>query len=202
MNEIISHIYQDSEGHWVIQSNEEHSVGVAKLAAQFTGDFRMSKWGKVLGLLHDKGKETKAFQEHIRKESGYDSNIKVNGNFNHAYIGGIIARNLYGKSADNFFVNQIVSHHTGLHDSDELEDIINHAIPYEVNTDTVREKLNMPKFKIQDKDFHHLFRMMFSCLVDADYLDTEAFMDKYSALLRKNKSSLASLLPLLLKFRK
>ena len=69
MNEIISHIYQDSEGHWVIQSNEEHSVGVAKLAAQFTGDFRMSKWGKVLGLLHDKGKETKAFQgiEHIEE---------------------------------------------------------------------------------------------------------------------------------------
>ena len=41
MTEIISHIYQDNEGHWVIQSNEDHSAGVAKLASQFAGEFGM-----------------------------------------------------------------------------------------------------------------------------------------------------------------
>ena len=45
MTEIISHIYQDNEGHWVTQSNEDHSVGVARLASQFAGEFGMSKWG-------------------------------------------------------------------------------------------------------------------------------------------------------------
>ena len=54
MAEIISHIYQDKTGHWVIQSNENHSAGVAKLASQFAGEFGMSEWGKVLGLLHEK----------------------------------------------------------------------------------------------------------------------------------------------------
>ena len=44
MAEIISHIYQDNVGRWIIQSNEEHSVGVARLAARFAGEFGMSEW--------------------------------------------------------------------------------------------------------------------------------------------------------------
>lgn len=197
MAEIISHIYQDNVGRWIIQSNEEHSVGVARLAARFAGEFGMSEWGKVLGLLHDKGKESQAFQQHIRKDSGYEPDIKVCGNYNHAFIGGVLARKLYGKSADIFFVNQIVSHHTGLHDYDEIEGILNQNIPAEVNINIGKEKLNVPAFKIQTNDFHHLARMMFSCLVDADFLDTEAFMDKESSMLRRNKATLYDLLPLL-----
>lgn len=196
MAELISHIYQDHVGHWIIQSNEEHSVGVARLASHFAGEFGMSGWGKVLGLLHDKGKESHAFQQHIIKESGYEPDIKVCGNYNHAFIGGILARRLYGKSADIFFVNQIVSHHSGLHDYDEIEGILNQDIPVEVNAKIEKEKLNVPAFKIQTNDFHHLARMMFSCLVDADFLDTEAFMDKESSVLRRNKATLHDLLPL------
>ena len=197
MAELISHIYQDYVGHWIIQSNEEHSVGVAKLASRFAGEFGMSEWGKVLGLLHDKGKESQAFQQHIRKDSGYEPDIKVCGNYNHAFVGGVLARRLYGKSADIFFVNQIVSHHTGLHDYDEIEGILNQDIPAGVNVNIGKEKLNAPAFKIQTNDFHHLARMMFSCLVDADFLDTEAFMDKESSMLRGNKATLYDLLPLL-----
>lgn len=36
MSHIISHIYKDSDGHYVIQSNEEHLAGVAELASNFT----------------------------------------------------------------------------------------------------------------------------------------------------------------------
>lgn len=197
MAELISHIYQDNVGHWIIQSNEEHSVGVTRLASRFAGEFGMSEWGKVLGQLHDKGKESHAFQQHIKKESGYEPDIKVCGNYNHAFIGGVLARKLYGKSADIFFVNQIVSHHTGLHDYDEIEGILNQDIPAEVNINIGKEKLNVPAFKIETNDFHHLARMMFSCLVDADFLDTEAFMDKESSMLRGNKATLYDLLPLL-----
>ena len=46
-------------------------------------------------------------------------------------------------------------------------------------------------------DVHHLSRMLFSCLVDADYLDTESFMDEKSAKMRKNSIKLNDLLPLL-----
>lgn len=98
MAELISHIYQDNVGHWIIQSNEEHSVGVTRLASRFAGEFGMSEWGKVLGQLHDKGKESHAFQQHIKKESGYEPDIKVCGNYNHAFIGGVLARKLYGNT--------------------------------------------------------------------------------------------------------
>ena len=57
-NEIISHLYQDETGHWHIQSNEEHTLGVAHLASVFASEFGMAPWGEVIGLLHDKGKES------------------------------------------------------------------------------------------------------------------------------------------------
>ncbi len=43
--------------------------------------------------------------------------------------------------------------------------------------------------------FHHLSRMLFSCLVDADRLDTERFMDVESWRKRGNSATLADLLP-------
>lgn len=53
--------------------------------------------------------------------SGYSPEVKVIGNYHHAYVGGAIAGKQYGKSADNLIVNQILSHHSGLHDSDEID---------------------------------------------------------------------------------
>lgn len=85
MRDCISHLYQDNKGHWVIQSNENHTAGVAKLSSKFAAEFGMDAWGKVLGQLHDKGKESNAFQQHIKKESGYDSFIKVIGDLNSVF---------------------------------------------------------------------------------------------------------------------
>lgn len=195
MNKTISHLYQNADGSWIIQSNDAHISGVATLAARFAEEFGMASWGEDLGLLHDKGKESNAFQQHIMKESGYAPETKVVGDYHHAYVGGVIARKLYGKGADNFLVNQIVSHHTGLHDSDELGDILKKELPQEVNVDVEKIALNKLSFPPAKEDFHHLARMLYSCLVDADYLDTEAFMDKENAVLRQNKQSLSELFP-------
>lgn len=193
----ISHLYQSKEsGEWKFQSNEDHSQGVARLAERFTGEFGMPTWGKVLGLLHDKGKERKAFQDHIMKESGYDENIKNVSEHHHAYVGGLIARQLYGRSADCLFVNPIVSHHRGLYDYDEMEAMLKEKeIPQEIDGRCDKLTLERPPFKTMDgQDFHHLSRILFSCLVDADFLDTELFMDKESARLRERKCKLDELL--------
>ena len=199
MRQIISHLYKaPQDGHWVIQSNEEHTNGVAERTSRFASEFGLEAWGRVLGMLHDKGKESNAFQQHIRKESGYAPEIKVVGDYHHAYIGGIIVRKLYGKSADNFFVNQILSHHSGLHDSDELDgenSELKKKIPEEVNANFEKIVLDRLSFKCDASDFHHLSRMLYSCLVDADYLDTEAFMDKSASELRANKAVIRDLLP-------
>ncbi len=205
MVKTISHLYQTLDGHWVIQSNEEHTKGVSKLASLFANEFGMASWGEVLGDLHDKGKESDAFQRHIRKESGYEPNVKAVGNHHHAYVGALIARRLYGKAFDNLLTNQILSHHSGLHDSDGIDSVLddelslnsNNELPREVDVNTKKVSLNKPPFATGPKDFHHLARMLYSCLVDADYLDTESFMDKKSYELRRNKVDLKLLLPLL-----
>ena len=123
--DIIAHIKKDDTNTWCIQSNEEHQNGVADLAAKFAGEFGMAEWGRVLGLLHDKGKEQKAFQQYIKKESGYDPDIKVEGEHNHAYVGALIAKNLYGTPPFYQFIdNALMGHHRGLYDQGDKEEIL------------------------------------------------------------------------------
>ena len=82
MKQIISHLYTDNSGNWVIQSNDEHSMGVAKLASQFAGEFGMSEYGKVLGLLHDKGKETDAFSNTLKRKADMSPTLRFVANIN------------------------------------------------------------------------------------------------------------------------
>lgn len=195
----ISHVMKNEQGEILeFQSNEDHCKGVATLAKQFANEFGMDEWGYVLGLLHDKGKEKNQFQEYIRDVSGLSGyNHYTNEGKAHAYVGALLAKKVYGKSALPFFCNPIASHHRGLYDYNELETILNEQIPEEVKEETINCQLNAPSFKMPKEDSHHLSRMLFSCLVDADYLDTEAFMNITDACMRGSHASLWSLLLLL-----
>lgn len=205
VKDIISHIYKDATGQWKIQTNAEHSNNVAKLARSFADELGMGMWGYVLGMLHDKGKESDDFQSYIRKESGYDYEAKCPLEHNHAFVGGIIAKSIYGKGSESLLCNQIISHHSGLHDYCQIEETLKKDIPSDVNRCVEKIHLNRPPFSLSPikgckgmtSDANHLSRMLFSCLVDADYLDTELFMDEKSARKRINGISLQSLLPLL-----
>lgn len=196
--QFISHLRQEGDGTWVFQSNEEHSAGVAKLAGGFAADFGMRTWGEVLGLLHDKGKERKSFQQYIRRESRYDPSLPQAGEHYHSFVGAAIAREKFGKSADIFLTNPILSHHSGLHDVGAISRDIENGIPSDVDAATP----SLPALKgIQlaaapaAEDFHHIARQLFSCLVDADRLDTERFMNPDAAAIRGGKATLADLLP-------
>ena len=202
----ISHIKKSDAGEgYVFQSNEEHLEGVARLAEQFASEFGMGSWGRVLGLLHDKGKEQKSFQEYIVKNSGFRPELTVSGEHYHAFVGGLLAQSIYGKGAESLLCNQIISHHSGLHDYCDIEETLKKDIPSDVNGCVEKIPLNRPSFSLSTMkgckdmtpDVNHLSRMLFSCLVDADYLDTEMFMDEGSARKRMNDIKLGSLLPLL-----
>lgn len=197
--DIISHIRRDDTDQTVFcQSNREHSLGVANLAKLFAGAFGMGGWGYALGLLHDKGKEKQQFQSYIRDVNGIPgfADYTREGK-SHAYVGAILARRIYGAQALHLFSNQIASHHRGLYDYDELEEIISQPLPEEISEVTEKPVLDSPLFRLRGEDFHHLSRMLFSCLVDADFLDTEAFMNEADAMERGCRTSLASLAPLL-----
>lgn len=191
----ISHVKRSVTGEIeAFQSNEEHGKAVAELAKEFASEFGMGEWGYVLGMLHDKGKEKHQFQEYIRDVSGisghkdwtYDGKA-------HAYVGAIMAKRLYGHTALSLFCNPIASHHRGLYDYCELEQLVNKPLPEDVKEEMERYKLNQPPFKMRKEDCHHLSRILFSCLVDADYLNTEAFMNEAESRLRGSHTPLTSL---------
>ena len=186
----ISHIYNDGE--WHIQTNEEHCEGVARLASQFASEFGMAEWGHIIGLLHDRGKESEGFQAHIRSSSGYDPTAKSKYSKDHSYIGAILAHCHYNDK-DYWLSNAIASHHGELYNTDELEPKLTNAIPKEVSTNIPDIKLTQPKSEPDPRESSHISRMLYSCLVDADWLDTEKFMDSNKAAGRRNFSSLAEL---------
>lgn len=190
---VISHLYKNDIGDWVIQTNEDHQIGVAALAKRFASDFGMDTWGEVLGLLHDKGKEKKAFQEYIKKSSGYQPDTIVSGNKDHAIVGALVAKRLFPQQ-HILLDNILMGHHRGLYDmGDCLQKLKDETLPKEVNIQPLDIDLNLPVITHRE-DIHHLVRMLFSCLVDADFLDTESFMNPKQAKLRQHSWSMRELL--------
>ena len=180
----ISHIRKNPDGEIAAyQSNEEHCLGVAILARQFASEFGMGDWGYALGLLHDKGKEKKEFQDYIRDVNGISGHKGWTPQGKaHAYVGALLALKLYGKSAMSLFCNPICGHHVGLYDYCELaKKIPSDTLPPEIDQSMEKVTLSKTNFTPRSEQIHHLIRVLFSCLVDADYLDTERFMDEYAA---------------------
>ena len=158
----------------------------------FSSVFGMPTWGKLMGLLHDKGKESHAFQQYIRYSSGYDMSSRVAEEHTHAYVGAVIALRLYRQYV-SVLANPLSGHHRGLYDRIDLCNIINKPIPSEIDykeyVDISILNTEFAAFKndSREQDFPLLQRMLFSCLVDADYLDTESFMDETKS---KNRTAI------------
>lgn len=197
----ISHIRKDIEGNIeAIQSNEDHCLGVAELARQFASEFGMGDFGYIMGLLHDKGKEKDEFQNYIRFENELaDKKAYTQEGKAHAYAGGLMAKK-YMPMIAPLIENPIMGHHRGLYDFPGLEKEEEKSIPAELLSIELQNPAIPPWFSssiLQEKDFHHIERILYSCLVDADYLDSERFMQPRQASMREGKATLAELLPLM-----
>ncbi|HMO50369.1 MAG TPA: CRISPR-associated helicase Cas3' [Kiritimatiellia bacterium] len=158
------------------QKLEDHLRQVAELAAAFAKPFGASDWALVSGWWHDLGKYAQAFQNKLLQQ---DDAAHVD----HSTAGAQYAV----RSAPvlgNLLAYIIAGHHGGLSDAiaegaclqkrlkknvDSWEHGLRQLPPLEVP-----ESLPLPSEPFATAFFT---RMVFSCLVDADFLDTEDFMD-------------------------
>lgn len=191
LHEIISHVRLSD---MTVQLNAVHQLGVAQRCAAFSSKFGMEECGRIMGLLHDKGKEQTDWQKYIRGITGYNQKYAdVKNGPNHSYVGAAIAREQYPRIAP-LIAQPIAGHHRGLYDYCDYIEETNRDIPNEVSIDeAIPIKLpNLPQ--LERFDLHQIVRMLFSCLVDADSLDTEAFLEPKQAKLRGSHTSMPELL--------
>lgn len=164
------------------------------MAEHFAAQFGMGDYGRIMGLLHDKGKEQLEWQKYIQGVTGYNEEYAtIKSGPNHAYVGAVIAQKLYPQIAP-LIAQPIVGHHRGLYDYCDYIEETKRGIPQDV---TIGEPIpyQLPKFSKPERfDLHHIVRMLFSCLVDADSLDTEAFMSPEQARLRGGHATMPELL--------
>ena len=174
-----------------IQSNDNHQLGVAERTECFAAEFGMGDCGRLMGLLHDKGKEQNEWQEYIK------GNTKTGPH--HAYVGAIIAQKQYPQISP-LVAQPIAGHHRGLYDYCDYIEETKREVPKDVTIDAAIP-YQFPKLpKMEQYDLHHLVRMLFSCLVDSDSLDTEAFMNPEQAKQRGCHTSIEKLLATLEKY--
>ncbi len=196
MKENYAHITQanGNDKEQRVQSLEAHNTHVAELAALFASEFGCGDIAHVMGLLHDKGKEQTEWQKYIRGVTGYTPKYaKIKSGPNHAYIGARIAQILYPQLAP-LIAQPIAGHHRGLYDYCEYIEESDKDIPKEVLIPE-SQPCAMPRLQnLKSYDLHHLVRMLFSCLVDADSLDTEGFMNPEQSSLRGVHTTMEELL--------
>ena len=188
------------------QSLSEHAEGVAHYCIQFlkqAGLPELAPLGELLAVLHDAGKAQSAFQNYILGKSTTKAPHSAAGALLATCLLYELSKELKLKKLPRtaqLLAYAISGHHRGLYDSEGLQSqlkgidckdryektskvlsglrsevqiwVKDHAMSIE---DSLRE---LSKQVGVTEQAQALIRLLFSCLVDADFLDTEAFMDE------------------------
>lgn len=193
---------------------DDHSANVASLTGSFASHFDSSSWGYMAGLLHDLGKSRNSFQTYLMYSNGINDVKYDNSDHSHSGAGAAWIVKQHGRPG-RLLAYLIAGHHAGLPDwSNGIEpngalsarlapetgeiDVLNEAAVCRYITANETSWVNLlkecrPPWRFVEKDVSFWLRMLYSCLVDADFLDTENFI---SPEISTSRSSYPSLLEL------
>lgn len=160
-----------------------HLARVADRAAGFAARFDAGGLAGVMGALHDIGKRSAAYQRYIRTPRADDAGVRGP---DHSTAGAKEVARLYG-AAGRLMAFGVAGHHGGLMDGAKLAERLNKAVedysgweehaPPLPDLSTLVAGMKRPRPNGIEPGFTGFFlaRMLFSCLVDADFLETEGF---------------------------
>lgn len=212
----VAHVKMDEHGEGWLEPHvlEAHLHKVAKLSGAKADEFQSAGWGTAAGLWHDLGKFRPAFQQYIRDASGYErENAHVEGpkRVTHSTAGAVHAINQWPSVPGHIIAYLIAGHHAGLPDwlgnqgslqfrlqnaGDEYSEAMSVEIPEHL---LIADQPAIPA-PARDPDSISLWmRLLFSCLVDADFLDTESYMAPERVRQRKQLPTLSELHPVFFK---
>ena len=178
MGNYIGHTSEDGRQQLLI----DHLKGTSLLAERFASIFDAAEWGRMAGLYHDIGKYSAAFQRRILEDGP---------RVDHSTAGALLMKKIKNVP----LALCIASHHSGLLNmgtkfSDVTDGTLMGRLKKELkgklDYSAYRQELpepvpirKAPAFLYGKDQFYYSFfiRMLFSCLVDADFLDTERFVN-------------------------
>ncbi len=167
-----------------------HLTNVAELASKFADDFEGGKFAYASGMLHDIGKYSSEFQSLLD-----GAKIRVD----HSTAGAIVSRQKYPASQSRVLEYIVAGHHAGLANFGSVQSgleqrLIHRKLPDyggyidEISLPDLTGVIPSIKPGNGSAGFSISFfiRMLFSCLIDADSLDTERFCNPEKAVQRGN----------------
>jgi len=109
------------------QSVKEHLINVSELCMEYCDKISLRHTGKLVGILHDMGKETNTFDSYIRYSVSNPNDKSLRGTIDHSTAGAkLIYDNFYNTDQYQRLTAQLISlaicsHHGGLMDCLDLQ---------------------------------------------------------------------------------
>ena len=158
----IAHVRKDLDDTWATpHSLSDHLKMTAKMAGKFAAKFNSEEWGKAVKMPH-------------------------------AIHGAKLAEELHGKRIGRILSYCIAGHHAGLPDWSGAEGAGQSSLEFQLTR--VKDLSEIEQFVLEGirsskpsvppwhfssgLDMSLWIRMLYSCLVDADFLDTESYMNQ------------------------
>ncbi|MDH7600660.1 MAG: CRISPR-associated helicase Cas3' [Armatimonadota bacterium] len=183
------------------QPLREHLHNVARLAESFASAFEAQDLGYAAGACHDLGKASPEFQRYLIRcwEAKLSGKTAPPPAVDHKVVGAALACRL-----SQVLALPILGHHGGLPSlsaaKSKLADVSNSdtldnyaKLADEVFKGRATSKLELPRWTSEKKSLDFFVRMLFSALVDADYLDTEMHFEPDRTVQRFNSSTVPEL---------